>query len=189
MKAFIGIFYLQVTFWTIIVYGTVKAPVVYLQHRCLWNALFLSRFIEFDDIHNCNDRLEFGKFILIRDFFKQVNKGSATHCVPSAYLAIDETLYPCRGRVGIRQYNPNKPAKYGLLYYSLCDSLVQYTYFTLSLSLSLSHILVNLIQQMALSLSIMLQVQIYTLSTFETKNVNTVSSKGAIFMWISVLLL
>ena len=49
---------------------------------------------------------------------------------PSSYLAIDETYSYC-GRIGIKQYNPSKPAKYGLLYRSLCDSTIPYTYFIL----------------------------------------------------------
>ena len=48
------------------------------------------------------------------------------------YVDIDETLYPYRGHICIKQYNLNKPAKDGFLYHSLYDSLVQYTYFTLS---------------------------------------------------------
>ena len=51
---------------------------------------------------------------------------------PSALLAVDETLYPYRGHIGFKQYNPQKPAKYGLLYRSLCDSTVTYTYFSLA---------------------------------------------------------
>ena len=31
----------------------------------------------------------------------------------------------------MKQYNPNKPAKHGLLYRSISDSVVPYTYFTL----------------------------------------------------------
>ena len=50
---------------------------------------------------------------------------------PSPYLAIDETLFPWRGRIGFKQYNPNKPAKYGLFYRSLCDSTIIYTYSSL----------------------------------------------------------
>ena len=42
----------------------------------------------------------------------------------SSYLATHETLYPYRGRIGIKQYNPSKPAKYGLLYRSLCNSTI-----------------------------------------------------------------
>ena len=32
----------------------------------------------------------------------------------SEYFSIDETLYGMRHQIGFRQYNPNKPAKYGL---------------------------------------------------------------------------
>ena len=38
---------------------------------------------------------------------------------------------PYHGSIGIKQYNPSKPAKYGLLYRSLCDAVVPYTYYTL----------------------------------------------------------
>ena len=31
----------------------------------------------------------------------------------------------------MKQYNPNKPAKYGLLYQSISDSVVPFTYFIL----------------------------------------------------------
>ena len=34
--------------------------------------------------------------------------------------------------VKLKQYNPNKSAKYGILYRSISDSVVPYTYFTLS---------------------------------------------------------
>ena len=51
---------------------------------------------------------------------------------PSEYLSIDETLYPYRGNVKFRQYNSSKPARYGLLYRSISDSRVPYTYFTLA---------------------------------------------------------
>ena len=40
------------------------------------------------------------------------------------YVAIDETLYPYSGSIIIKQYNPSKPAKYRLLYHSLCDAVV-----------------------------------------------------------------
>ena len=50
---------------------------------------------------------------------------------PSPYLAIDEVLYPHRSSIDITQYNPRKPARYRLLYRSLCDAVVTYTYHTL----------------------------------------------------------
>ena len=40
-------------------------------------------------------------------------------------------LYPYCGAIGFKQHNPKKPAKYGLLYRSLCDSSVWHTYYTL----------------------------------------------------------
>ena len=50
---------------------------------------------------------------------------------PSPLLAIDGNLYLYRGHIGLKQYNPNKAAKCGLLYRSLCDSSMPYTYYSL----------------------------------------------------------
>ena len=47
---------------------------------------------------------------------------------PSELLATDETLYPYRGSIEFKQYNPSKPGKYGLLYRSLCNSVTTYAY-------------------------------------------------------------
>ena len=67
----------------------------------------------------------------MRSFFESFNDDISKARYPSSYLAVDETLYPYRGKIGFKQYNPNKPAKYGLLYQSLCDATVPYTYFSL----------------------------------------------------------
>lgn len=130
MIAFIGIFYLQAVLRSNILnnnsmrYHEISDK--YIRSIDVFESfLFLTHFIEFDDIHNCNDRCEFDKFTCIRDFFEQVNKNNATHCISSAYLVIDETLYPYREHISIKQYNPSKSAKYGLLYHSLCDSLLK----------------------------------------------------------------
>lgn len=45
-----------------------------------------------------------------------MNKINATHTIPSVCLVTDETLYPYRGCIGIKLYNPSKPAKCGLFY-------------------------------------------------------------------------
>ena len=47
------------------------------------------------------------------------------------YLATDDTLHAHRGMVKLKPQNPKKPAKYGLLYRSISDSVVPYTFFTL----------------------------------------------------------
>eukprot|EP00112_Aurelia_sp_Birch-Aquarium-sp1_P026793 Seg973.6 transcript_id=Seg973.6/GoldUCD/mRNA.D3Y31 product="PiggyBac transposable element-derived protein 4" protein_id=Seg973.6/GoldUCD/D3Y31 len=62
---------------------------------------------------------------------EQFNENCAKVRIPSEFVAIDETLYSYRGNIGFRQYNPSKPAKYGLLYRSVSDSVCRYTYFSL----------------------------------------------------------
>ena len=92
---------------------------------------FITRFLQFDDRSTREERKKYNKFACFRDFFEKINKNNAKARYPSPYLATDETLYPYRGHINFKQYNPSKPAKYGMLYRSLCDSSVQYTYFTL----------------------------------------------------------
>ena len=92
---------------------------------------FLVKIIQFDDFTTRTNRWKYDRFAAIREFFIQFNENCAKNRGPSEYLSIDETLYPYRGKVSMRQYNPNKPAKYGILYRSLSDGVVPYTYFTL----------------------------------------------------------
>ena len=68
------------------------------------------------------------RFAVIRNVFEQFNKNCLKHVIPSEYLAIDETSDPMRNQISIKQYNPNKPAKYGLLFKSLNDVRFPYTY-------------------------------------------------------------
>lgn len=92
---------------------------------------FISRFITFDDKPTRGERWVYDKYACFREFFEAVNINYAMGRHPSPHLAIDETLYPYRGAIGFKQYNPSKPAKYGLLIRSLCDAEVPYTYFSL----------------------------------------------------------
>ena len=92
---------------------------------------FLSRAIRFDDKETRESRWKYDKFTAIREFFEAINKKNGSMRYPTSYLAIAETLYPYRGRIGMKQYNPSKPAKYGLLYRSLCDASLPYTYYSL----------------------------------------------------------
>ena len=75
--------------------------------------------------------MENDKFACMREIFEAMNSRNASMRCPSAFLAVHETLYPYRSHTGFKQYNPQKPVKYGLLYRSLCDSTVTYTYFIL----------------------------------------------------------
>ena len=70
----------------------------------------------------------------MRYIFDEVNCKFAKGRNPSPFLEIDETLYPYRKHISFKQYNPSKPAKYGLSYRSLCDASVPYTYCSLPLA-------------------------------------------------------
>ena len=76
---------------------------------------FLSGMITFDDRKTREGRWKLDKFTAMRIFFEEINQRNGKMRFPTSYLAIDETLYPYRGRIGMNQYNPSKPAKYGLL--------------------------------------------------------------------------
>ena len=74
------------------------------------------------------DRWPYEKFAAIREIFEIFNKICGLAVNPSDYLFSDKTLYSCRNKIAFKQYNPNKPAKYGHLYKSINSSRFSYTY-------------------------------------------------------------
>ncbi|KAF7670762.1 PiggyBac transposable element-derived protein 4, partial [Astathelohania contejeani] len=46
---------------------------------------------------------------------------------PETDLSIDEGICPWKGKLGFKTYNPQKPDKYGIKLYILCDSKTGYT--------------------------------------------------------------
>ena len=98
---------------------------------CCKDSIFFCRMITLDDKETRNNCCKTDKFACMRELFEDMNERNARMRHPSPLLAIGETLHPYRGHTGFKQYNPNKPAKYGLLYRSLCDSLISYTYYSL----------------------------------------------------------
>ena len=48
--------------------------------------------------------------------------------IPEDYLSLDETLYPMRTQISFKQYNPDKPAKYGMLFKSINSARYPYTH-------------------------------------------------------------
>lgn len=51
---------------------------------------------------------------------KLINSNFKTVLIPGKRIVIDETMAPFRGRLGFRQYIPNKSHKYGIKLYKLC---------------------------------------------------------------------
>ena len=68
------------------------------------------------------------KFTAMRDIFSETNKNFAKAAIPEDYLTLEETLYPMRNQISFKQYNPDQPAKYGMLYKSINSARYRYTH-------------------------------------------------------------
>ena len=68
------------------------------------------------------------RFAAARDVFEEFNDNCSSALQADDAMAIDECLYACRNQVAMKQYNPNKPAKYGLLIKELNSVRVPYTH-------------------------------------------------------------
>ena len=73
----------------------------------------------FDDFENQSERWKHDRFAAIRDFFEKFNETFGAAIALEDYIYLDETLYPTRNQVNFKQYSPDKPAKYGILFKSL----------------------------------------------------------------------
>lgn len=88
---------------------------------------FLMRHIRFDDLETREARKSLDRLAAIRDIFDIFVEKCKTAFTPFHYVTVDEKLEAFRGRCIFRQYIPNKPSKYGIKIYALCDSKVFYT--------------------------------------------------------------
>ena len=88
---------------------------------------FLLRALRVDNLNTRNERKETDKLAPIRNFHQEFVNNCISHYNISEFVTIDEMLHPFRGRCGFVQYIPNKPAKYGLKLYALCDAKTFYT--------------------------------------------------------------
>ena len=91
---------------------------------------FIVKHLSFDDIETREERWKSDRFTAMRDIFEACNKSFGSALVPENFIALDETLYPTRNQISFKQYNPDKPAKYGLLFKSLNSARYPYTYQT-----------------------------------------------------------
>ena len=82
----------------------------------------------FDDSNTRDDRWKQDRFAAIREIFESFNFECMSCLVPNDYLSLDETLYPMRNQISFKQYNPNKPAKYGLLFKAINAARYPYTF-------------------------------------------------------------
>lgn len=89
--------------------------------------LFILRVLRFDDITTRDERRKLDKLAPIRSLLEDFNNNCKKVYCLSEYMTIDEMLVPFRGRCGFIQYMPNKPAKYGIKIFALCDAKTFYT--------------------------------------------------------------
>ncbi|XP_066257800.1 piggyBac transposable element-derived protein 4-like [Euwallacea similis] len=82
----------------------------------------------FDCAGTRNDRRRIDKLAPIRAIFERFINHCQECYTPSEYMTIDEKLEAFRGRCGIRQYIPNKPAKYGIKVFALVDARTFYIF-------------------------------------------------------------
>ena len=92
--------------------------------------LFIMRHFSFDDVNTREQRWRNDRFADLRQVFEMCNKNFGEALVPVDYISLDETLYPARTQVSFKQYNSDKPAKYGVLFKSLNSARSPYTYQT-----------------------------------------------------------
>lgn len=90
--------------------------------------MFILRFLTFDNHTTRGERWKKNRFAAIREFFELFNKQCRIVLVPDDYLSLDEALYPMRTQISFKQYNPNKPAKYGMLFKSINAACYPHTF-------------------------------------------------------------
>ena len=89
---------------------------------------FLYRHISFDDETTRDIRSKSDRFAAVRNIFELFNNQCMNNMAPCDYLSLDETLYAMRNQIGFKQFNPNKPSKYGMLFKSINAARYPYTY-------------------------------------------------------------
>ena len=89
---------------------------------------FLRQNITFDDVTTRDMRWRTDRFAALRMFFQAANDNFSRHMQPPEYLTVDETLYATRTDIAFRQYNPSKPARYGILLKSINAAQIPYTF-------------------------------------------------------------
>lgn len=88
----------------------------------------LLRSLRFDGISSRQERFATDKLAPIRDFQSSFLANCKKTYNVSETVTIDKMLVAFRGPCNFIQYIPNKPAKYGLKIYAICDSQTFYTY-------------------------------------------------------------
>ncbi|KAJ8874224.1 hypothetical protein PR048_025066 [Dryococelus australis] len=85
--------------------------------------LILLAALRFDD-----ERRDIDHLAPISELFSELLVNCKLNYCCGEYLAVDEILVSFRGRCAFKRYMANKPAKYGLKIFCLCDARMHYLY-------------------------------------------------------------
>lgn len=88
----------------------------------------IMRFLRFDDRTTRIERRERDKFAPIREIWEIFMQHCRQYYQPGQYCTVDEQLVGFRGRCPFRVYMPDKPDKYGIKIWWLCNSDKCYAY-------------------------------------------------------------
>ena len=113
-----------------LLFNDIVGPPIFVSAMSANRFSFLHANICFDNISTRKDRYPFDKFAAMREIFEAFNRNCGLALNPSDYLSLDDTLYPCHNKISFKQYNPNMPAKCGILYRSINSARFPYTYQT-----------------------------------------------------------
>ena len=91
---------------------------------------FLLSHISFDDIATRPRRWLSDRFAAFWEIFELFNENCGRIMISGAYLSWDKTLHPTRSNISFKQFNPSKPAKYGMLFRSINSCPYSYTFAT-----------------------------------------------------------
>ncbi|CAH2101262.1 unnamed protein product [Euphydryas editha] len=89
--------------------------------------LLLMRTIRFDDINSRSERSKYDNIAPTRELFESFIAKCRANYQVGENVTIDEMLESFRERCKFRMYIANKPVKYGIKVYALCDSKNFYT--------------------------------------------------------------
>ena len=80
----------------------------------------IQHMIHFAD--NEEDRVEEDRVWKLRTVIDLLNYQCSTVYIPRQIVSVDESLWNFKGRLGFRQFNPSKRARYGVKVYKLSES-------------------------------------------------------------------
>jgi len=88
----------------------------------------IMRVIRFDNASERRHKRSSDKLAPIRELFDKWNSHLQDAYVPNWSMTVDEQLVAFRGKCPFRQYMMSKPAKYGIKFWAICDSVTSYAW-------------------------------------------------------------